>query len=642
MSTPRRTSMLAALLAASLALTGVGLVTAASAPSAPTDVAIGAGDGTVDVAWLPADDGGSPVTSYHVSVEPGGHAVDVPGDTTSASVGGLPNDVAVTATVTATNALGTGSASAASAAVTPRAGAFAPSAQVIRGSGPVTVGYGFVSPTDPVATVAAGEASAGVAVTLVETAPTIALPSGFLRLGGQVELTGLTGSVEGSAIQLVLTFRDHALLGRHASGLRVFDEASDVVPRCAEWVVPDPCVDLQEPESDGFWEDAGGTLTILSTVGHSFVFGFEAEAIAPSVTITTPAVDARYSRGQVVYVDYTCADEPGGSGIAGCTAWDDLGREFPDGRLLPAFDENRIIVVGIDRAGNRTVVQHYYRYVDDIDETFVGPITLSTDPGGLGASSDRPVTTTLSTPPTTTSGHVVLDQRSAPDPIAGYELLGRYMRIEADLVPLPTSAQPMAIEFRIDGPEIPDGVDPMDVEVLRNGVAVPPCPGSTVAAPDPCVTSQGLVDDDLVIRVLTSAASDWTFGVRTVVPFAFDGFYQPVDDDPVAGHLPVNTVKAGAAVPVKFSLGGDQGSAIFGAGSPSSRRIDCSSADPDDAIEQTVSAGGSSLAYDAATGVYTYVWKTDKSWAKAPNGPCRQLSVTLTDGSVHVANFKFQ
>jgi hypothetical protein len=156
------------------------------------------------------------------------------------------------------------------------------------------------------------------------------------------------------------------------------------------------------------------------------------------------------------------------------------------------------------------------------------------------------------------------------------------------------------------------------------------------------VTSQGLVGDDLVIRVLTSAASDWTFGVRTVVPFAFDGFYQPVDDDPVAGRLPLNTVNAGAAVPVRFSLGGDQGSAIFETGSPSSRRIDCSSADPVDAIEQTVSAGGSSLSYDAATGIYTYVWKTDRTWSKAPGGPCRELSVILTDGTVHVANFKFR
>jgi len=604
----------------------------------------------VVVAWPPADDGGSPVTSYQVRVEPGVHSVDVAGDATYAVVGGLPNGVAVTATVTASNALGMGSASGPSAPVTPTTDAFPPTAHVVQGSGPVIVGWrGYSPPTDPAYAQAHGDASPGVAATLVETAPTIALPQGYLRLNWQVEVSGLTGGAGGGClgcpgdpIQLGITLRDHALMGRHGSGLRVFDEDGDAVPACTDTAVPDPCVDNQEPRADAWWEDTGATLTILSTADHSFAFGFAAEATAPTVTITTPALDARYSRGQVVYADYTCADEPGGSGIAGCTAFDDLGRQFPDGRRLPAYEWNRIMVIAIDHAGNRTVDQHSYQYIEDVDEIFTGPVTLSTDPGGLGASAERPITTTLSTPLTTTSGHVVLDQLSTPDPIDGYELLGQYLRIEADLVPQPTSAQPIAIEFRVDGPEIPAGVDPMDVDVLRNGVAVASCPGSSVATPDPCVTSRSLVGDDLVLRVLTSAASDWTFGVRTVVPFAFDGFYQPVDDEPVAGRLPLNTVKAGAAVPVKFSLGGDQGLEIFPTGSPSSRRIDCSSADPVDAIEQTVAAGTSSLAYDAASGNYTYIWKTDKSWAKSPNGPCRQLSVTLTDGSVHVANFKFQ
>ncbi|HET8768324.1 MAG TPA: PxKF domain-containing protein [Pedococcus sp.] len=47
--------------------------------------------------------------------------------------------------------------------------------------------------------------------------------------------------------------------------------------------------------------------------------------------------------------------------------------------------------------------------------------------------------------------------------------------------------------------------------------------------------------------------------------------------------------------------------------------------------------GGSSLQYDAATGTYTYVWKSDKAWA----GSCRQLVVKLDDGTLHRANFKF-
>lgn len=119
----------------------------------------------------------------------------------------------------------------------------------------------------------------------------------------------------------------------------------------------------------------------------------------------------------------------------------------------------------------------------------------------------------------------------------------------------------------------------------------------------------------------------------TAAGFNFSGFFQPVDNLPT-----LNKVKAGSAVPVKFSLGGDQGLAIFAAGYPLSTRIDCDTSESQDAIEQTVTAGSSSLSYDPATDTYTYVWKTDKSWA----GTCRQLTVKLSDGSEYMASFKFK
>lgn len=115
--------------------------------------------------------------------------------------------------------------------------------------------------------------------------------------------------------------------------------------------------------------------------------------------------------------------------------------------------------------------------------------------------------------------------------------------------------------------------------------------------------------------------------------FNFSGFLQPVDNLPA-----LNQVKAGQGIPVKFSLGGDQGLNILASGSPSSVKIACDGSAAIDVIEQTVTAGGSSLSYDALTDTYTYVWKTDKSWANT----CRQLTVTLTDGTAHEAHFKFK
>jgi hypothetical protein len=116
-------------------------------------------------------------------------------------------------------------------------------------------------------------------------------------------------------------------------------------------------------------------------------------------------------------------------------------------------------------------------------------------------------------------------------------------------------------------------------------------------------------------------------------PYEFTGFFAPVDNLPV-----LNAVKAGQAIPVKFSLGGDQGLGVFWAGYPKSSPIACSSTGTADAIDKTVAAGGSSLSYDSLTQTYTYVWKTDKTWA----GTCRQLQVKLADGTSHFANFQFK
>jgi hypothetical protein len=96
-------------------------------------------------------------------------------------------------------------------------------------------------------------------------------------------------------------------------------------------------------------------------------------------------------------------------------------------------------------------------------------------------------------------------------------------------------------------------------------------------------------------------------------------------------------MKAGQAAPLKFSLGGDQGLAIFAAGFPQSQRVQCDTLSPIDPVEQTTTAGSSSLSYNPATGIYTYVWKTDKSWA----GTCRQLNVQFIDGQTYTLNFTF-
>ncbi|KJK09227.1 hypothetical protein UB45_21635 [Terrabacter sp. 28] len=116
------------------------------------------------------------------------------------------------------------------------------------------------------------------------------------------------------------------------------------------------------------------------------------------------------------------------------------------------------------------------------------------------------------------------------------------------------------------------------------------------------------------------------------VVYDWSGFAAPVEGGDV-----VNSVKASAAVPVQFSLGGDQGTGVLAAGSPSVALGACSPPAPTAAIKQTVTAGESTLRYDPTSGLYTYVWKTDKSWT----GRCATLALRLDDGTTHAALFTF-
>ncbi|HLM58942.1 MAG TPA: PxKF domain-containing protein [Pyrinomonadaceae bacterium] len=121
--------------------------------------------------------------------------------------------------------------------------------------------------------------------------------------------------------------------------------------------------------------------------------------------------------------------------------------------------------------------------------------------------------------------------------------------------------------------------------------------------------------------------------VRTVrVIYNFTGFFSPVGNVPT-----INQANAGRSIPVKFSLAGNHGLGIMAAGSPFSQQVTCGSDNVAD-LQETGTAGSSSLSYDPGSNQYHYVWKTEGSWA----GTCRVLTVRLIDGTDHVAYFKFK
>jgi Domain of unknown function (DUF4082) len=132
----------------------------------------------------------------------------------------------------------------------------------------------------------------------------------------------------------------------------------------------------------------------------------------------------------------------------------------------------------------------------------------------------------------------------------------------------------------------------------------------------------------------TTSYKDSNYWVSPLWPsYDYNGFYQPVD------NKVWNGAKAGSAIPVKFSLGGDQGLAVLNPGFPKVTEVTCpGSSTAVDAIEQTVAASGSSLKYDASTDQYVYNWKTSKGYA----GKCYQFDLGLNDGSSHTFTVQFK
>jgi hypothetical protein len=139
-------------------------------------------------------------------------------------------------------------------------------------------------------------------------------------------------------------------------------------------------------------------------------------------------------------------------------------------------------------------------------------------------------------------------------------------------------------------------------------------------------------------RAGNSASASVTYNVI----YNWTGFFQPIDNNPDQSGNPAlaaawNSAKAGQAIPVKFSLHGDQGLSIFATGYPKSTKVTCPSASSAPDPIETYASSTSGLHYDAASDEYNYVWKTTSTLANT----CQRLEVKLVDGTSHYAFFRF-
>ena len=172
-----------------------------------------------------------------------------------------------------------------------------------------------------------------------------------------------------------------------------------------------------------------------------------------------------------------------------------------------------------------------------------------------------------------------------------------------------------------------DGLDP-GLPVTLSGSGACTVTGTTVHI----VVDRHLLDHGQRRPATRPIARHSAVTVAIQVIWPFTGFSSPVDNLPT-----VNKANAGQAIPIKFSLGGDRGLAIFRSRLPEGRSPGRATRPPRPTTSRRTRPATAGSQYGG--GQYTYVWKTDKSLA----GKCVQFELGLMDGStVPVANFKFK
>ena len=357
--------------------------------------------------------------------------------------------------------------------------------------------------------------------------------------------------------------------------------------------------ELGQPEVD---DNCGATYTISGVpAGNNFAPGtytltYTATDAAGNTASDTQVVRVLETTPPIIFApadaSYTClTDVPAASPSQ-------AGGPLRDASGLPVQDENGNLVPGgtpFDNCGNPTVT---------VTETSSGAGTAAspkiilrtftaTDASGNTASAVQTITVIDSTPPTI----------SCPADITVY-------------LPLNSTDTSMVVNYTAPtGSDNCSGATTTQTAGLASGASFPV--GTTTNT----------------FRATDAVGNVTECSFTVTVLYNFTGFFAPVNNPPT-----LNVVNAGRAIPVKFSLSGNKGLSIFAPNSPQSGVIPCDASAPAVDLTDTLNAGTSSLSYDATADQYNYVWATSNSWA----GTCRQLVVTLNDGTIHTANFKFK
>src|SRR3989344_3687280 len=237
------------------------------------------------------------------------------------------------------------------------------------------------------------------------------------------------------------------------------------------------------------FEDEGFSMVIY---GSSIIVGGFASSgsttdFAVAVYKNDGSLDTSYGNGGKLTYDFNSAEE-----------------YVADIKVQP---DSQVILVGSTIGGTTDFALSRFNgpLAEGVKSVAGANGTVTSDTEGDGETSTDPLETSVTTP---TGGTVsIFESQTASTPVSGYGVLNQKVVISA---PVETAANPLRISFKIDASIIPGGVNKNNIDFYRNGTKVKNCLGSTVASPDPCITTRADISGGgNQIDILPSQASTW-------------------------------------------------------------------------------------------------------------------------------------
>jgi hypothetical protein len=380
-------------------------------------------------------------------------------------------------------------------------------------------------------------------------------------------------------------------------------------------------------------DNAGNTTEVTNTVTV-------VDQTKPTITLTTPADDAVYEMGEQVFADYSCADEPDGSGLDSCVG------SVADGAAVDtaSLGDKTFKVIATDGAGNSDSKTVSYTVVDATPPGIT--ITSPADGAVYGVGeqvfadyscADEPNGSGLDTCVGSVADGAAVDTGSVGEKTFTVETSDKAGNTASKTVSYRVadrSAPTITLTSPTEG-----AVYTLGESVLAHYSCADEPNGSGLASCQGSVADGAALDTSTVgaktfeVSATDNAGNRATRSVAYSVVYDFDGFLLPLENLPR-----VNRWKAGRPVPVRFSLNGYRGAAPEANGFP--RSMSCADADDRETGGELVRAASKKrpvFRYERHADRYTLMWKTDQKWA----GSCRSFVLKLDDGSVHTVRFQF-